>query len=196
MEPTAVAGREALLASLERLARERGLANVGLREVARDAGLSHAAPAHFFGSREGMLRALAGEGLRLLYEDVCEAQETPGAVGRERLVVDALAFVRFALAHPAHFDAVFRTPAALRGDAQFEATRAEALGSLRELVELVRAEGGLGPDADVDTVVLQHWALSHGVASLAIDGMLGPDGDPAITEAAERIVRGHVAGLP
>ena len=47
---TTAPGRAALLRRSEQLAREQGVSNVGLREVARRAGLSHAAPTHFFGS--------------------------------------------------------------------------------------------------------------------------------------------------
>ena len=163
---------------MEELAREQGVANVGLREVARRAGLSHAAPTHFFGSREGMIRALALEGLALLDDELCTAQERAAHLpGRERLVADALEFVGFALRHPAHYDAMFRTPSSAQGDPVLDAARLAALDGLRALVVEVHDRGEIG--GDVETTFLQLCAMSHGIASLAVDGLLHDFNDVA-----------------
>jgi AcrR family transcriptional regulator len=197
---TTAPGRAALLLAMEQLAREQGVSNVGLREVARRAGLSHAAPTHFFGSREGMIRALAFEGLELLDDELCAAQERAAQLpGRERLVADSLEFVAFARRHPAHYDAVFRTPAAAQGDAALDRARLAALDGLRALVREVHAAGDIG--GDVDTVFLQLCAMSHGVASLAVDGLLhGIDefaaNDDEAIDIVERIIRAQVEQLP
>jgi AcrR family transcriptional regulator len=192
-------GRAALLRAMEELAREHGVNNVGLREVARRAGLSHAAPTHFFGSREGMIRALAFEGLTLLDDELSTAQERAAHLpGRERLVSDALEFVAFAQRHPAHFDAMFRTPSSAAGDDTLDRARLAALDGLRTLVIEVHAAHDIGGDAE--TAFLQLCAMSHGIASLAVDGLLhgfddlaGP-GDAA--DVVERIVRAQVEQLP
>jgi AcrR family transcriptional regulator len=197
---TTAPGRAALLRAMEQLAREQGVSNVGLREVARRAGLSHAAPTHFFGSREGMIRALAFEGLELLDEELCAAQERAAELpGRERLIADSLEFVAFARRHPAHYDAVFRTPAAAQGDPALDRARLAALDGLRALVIEVHAAGDIG--GDVETVFLQLCAMSHGVASLAVDGLLhGIDEfattDDAAGDIVERIIRAQVEQLP
>ena len=193
-------GRAALLQAMEQLAREQGVNNVGLREVARRAGLSHAAPTHFFGSREGMIRALALEGLELLDAELCDAQERAADLpGRERLVADSLEFVAFAQRHPAHFDAMFRTPTSAQGDAVLDRARLAALDGLRALVIDVHASGDIA--GDVETTFLQLCAMSHGIASLAVDGLLhgfddlAETGDAAVG-LAERIIRAQVAQLP
>ncbi|WP_353815296.1 TetR/AcrR family transcriptional regulator [Agromyces sp. SYSU T00266] len=198
--PAGSPGRAALLRALEQLAREQGVSNVGLREVARRAGLSHAAPTHFFGSREGMIRALAIEGLALLDDELCTAQEVAAHLpGRERLVADALEFVAFARRHPAHYDAIFRTPAIAQGDDTLDRARLAALDGLRALVADVHAAGDI--HGDVETTFLQLCALSHGVASLAVDGLLhgidevARDG-PSQDDLVERIVRAQVEQLP
>jgi AcrR family transcriptional regulator len=193
-------GRAALLEAMEQLAREQGVTNVGLREVARRAGLSHAAPTHFFGSREGMIRALAFEGLELLDAELCTAQERAADLpGRERLVADSLEFVAFAQRHPAHFDAMFRTPSSAQGDSALDRARLAALEGLRALVREVHAAGDI--HGDVETVFLQLCAMSHGIASLAVDGLLHgfdelAETDGAAADVAERIIRAQVAQLP
>ncbi|AWB94426.1 TetR family transcriptional regulator [Agromyces badenianii] len=181
---------------MEELAREQGVNNVGLREVARHAGLSHAAPTHFFGSREGMIRALAFEGLALLDDELCTAQERAAHLpGRERLVADSVEFVAFALRHPAHFDAMFRTPSSAQGDELLDRARLAALDGLRALVIQVHDSGAI--DGDVETTFLQLCAMSHGIASLAVDGLLhGFDAYAAADDVAERIIRAQVAQLP
>jgi AcrR family transcriptional regulator len=185
---------------MEQLAREQGVGNVGLREVARRAGLSHAAPTHFFGSREGMIKALALEGLAMLDDELCTAQERAATLpGRERLVADALEFVAFAERHPAHFDAMFRTPSPAGGDATLDDARLAALDGLRALVAEVHARGEIG--GDVETAFLQLCAMSHGIASLTVDGLL--HGFETVADEpgdgrriAEQIIRAQVAQLP
>lgn len=193
-------GRAALLRAMEELAREHGVGNVGLREVARRAGLSHAAPTHYFGSREGMIRALALEGLSMLDEELCAAQERAAHLpGRERLVADSLEFVAFAMRHPAHFDAMFRTPSSAEGDPAVDTARLAALDGLRALVVEVRESGAIA--GDVETTFLQLCALSHGLASLAVDGLLhGLDhvaaDDAQAASLVELTIRAQVAQLP
>jgi AcrR family transcriptional regulator len=191
-------GRQALLRALEDLGRKQGVNTVGLRDVARHAGLSHAAPTHFFGSREGMLRALALEGLELLATELGTAQADAAHLpGRERLVADAIEFVRFAQRHPAHYDAMFRTPSPANGDDTLDRVRIAALGCLRDLVVDVHDAGDIG--GDVETTFLQICALSHGLASLVVDGLLqrmdglveGPEADALV----ERIIRAQIGQL-
>ena len=52
-----------ILAEAAGLVAERGADGVSLRELARAAGVSHAAPAHHFTDRRGLFTALADRGL-------------------------------------------------------------------------------------------------------------------------------------
>jgi AcrR family transcriptional regulator len=67
--------RKALLAAAVDELAEHGYAGVSLRAVARRAGLSHAAPQHFFGSRAGLLTAVAAAG----FHDLTAALTTAAA---------------------------------------------------------------------------------------------------------------------
>src|ERR1700709_1563211 len=51
--------RTAILREAARLVAERGADRVSLRELARDAGVSHPAPTHHFTDRRGLFTALA-----------------------------------------------------------------------------------------------------------------------------------------
>lgn len=63
-------------------------------------GVSHAAPAHHFGNRQGLLAELAIQDFELL------AAELRSVTGDCRAV--ALAYIRFARTHPGHFDVMYR----------------------------------------------------------------------------------------
>ena len=55
-----------ILAHAADLVAERGADGVSLRELARAAGVSHAAPAHHFVDRRGLFTALAAQGWHML----------------------------------------------------------------------------------------------------------------------------------
>jgi len=58
--------RDALLAEAERTLREQGVEQLSLRDLARQAGVSHAAPRRHFADRQALLDALAGAGFARL----------------------------------------------------------------------------------------------------------------------------------
>ncbi|NEC13954.1 TetR/AcrR family transcriptional regulator, partial [Streptomyces sp. SID8014] len=98
--------RRAVLAAAEEVIRTEGPHALSLRDLARRAGVSHAAPAHHFKDRTGLLTAFATEGWALF---AAALQAAPDL--RER----GVAYVRFAREHPAHFQVMFQ-PALLRAD--------------------------------------------------------------------------------
>ncbi|MHC3470632.1 TetR/AcrR family transcriptional regulator [Streptomyces sp. 7R007] len=160
--------RAVLSAALEVIAAE-GPGALSLRDLARRAGVSHAAPAHHFKDRTGLLTAIAAEGFGLLAATLAEAADLKDAGVR---------YVRFARAHPAHFQVMF-TPGLLRAD-DLELTTARALAAdaLRHAVSAVRAED-FGIDSRLAGVAA--WSLAHGFATLLLgsnlEGSVG-DRDP------------------
>jgi AcrR family transcriptional regulator len=97
--------RLALLEAARLLALEQPIDNITLREVARRAGVSHAAPYHHFADKRALLKALALEAFKeLLRIQQAQVQPDPNAT----LYNIGLAYVRFALAHPTEFGFMFR----------------------------------------------------------------------------------------
>src|SRR5947207_2091303 len=86
---------------------ESGPAGWSLRELARRAGVSHAAPAHHFGDKTGLLTAIAVEGYTL-FADTLERTA-------DDFLDTGLAYVRFAIDHKAYFEVMFR-PELYRAD--------------------------------------------------------------------------------
>jgi AcrR family transcriptional regulator len=82
---------------------EVGPAAVSLRDLARRAGVSHAAPAYHFGDKAGLLTAVAADGFERLTATLREAYQTTGS-----FLEVGVAYVRFAVTHRAHFEVMFR----------------------------------------------------------------------------------------
>ncbi|WP_419995589.1 TetR/AcrR family transcriptional regulator [Streptomyces boninensis] len=150
--------RSVLKAAAEVIA-ESGPDALSLRDLARRAGVSHAAPAHHFGDRAGLLTALAVEGHQLLAADL-------GAAGDLREM--GMRYVRFAADHPAHFKVMFR-PDLVRPDNP-ELTLAQALTA-----ERLRAGVASLPQTDTTDprmTGIAAWSLAHGFATLLLSGSL------------------------
>ncbi|MFH9014940.1 TetR/AcrR family transcriptional regulator [Streptomyces sp. NPDC017943] len=139
---------------------------LSLRDLARRAGVSHAAPAHHFKDRAGLLTAIAAEGFGLLADALREAADLKEAGVR---------YVRFAREHPAHFQVMF-APGLLRaGDLELTTARALAGDALRVAVTAVPPHSR-GGDARLAGVAA--WSLAHGFATLLLGHNLdGPVGD-------------------
>jgi len=184
--------RSALLSAAEELIEERGVDCFSLRETARSAGVSPAAPAHHFGDKRGLLTAIATEGFRDL-GDALEAADT-GAIEESRLYSQGLAYVRFALARPARFKLMWRK-AILDVDNPAYVEVGER--AFRILDRAARGEnaGREGPRDPALAPSIAVWSVVHGFALLALDGAFGSDEGATEMAAASLLplVLKHVA---
>ena len=98
----------ALLEAAERVLERDGLAGLTLRAVAREAGVSHAAPTHHFGDLTGLVSELAAIGFRQFNAAMAAAGAT-GASPMEKALARAKAYVAYAQAHPGMYGLMFRT---------------------------------------------------------------------------------------
>lgn len=158
--------------------RRVGVAGLRLRELARRAGVSHAAPAHHFGDKTGLLTALATEGYLLLHQ---ETSTTLG--GADALVRAGIVYVRFAVAHPGHFAVMFDATAVRATDLDFARERDVAFGVL---FQAVRDSTGASDDAVLADQATAAWIIVHGAATLWLAGNLPWKPDPANVEPVFR----------
>src|ERR1700730_12747034 len=100
--------RDGLLQAAERVLERDGLAGLTLRAVAREAGVSHAAPTHHFGDLTGLVSELAAIGFRQ-FNATMEAARATGTVAQERAMAAAKAYVGYAPPHPGLYGLMFRT---------------------------------------------------------------------------------------
>ena len=155
---------EVLAAALEAIG-SGGVASVSLRDLARRVGITHGAASHHFGDKAGVLRAVAAEGYGLL-ADCLEEAASGGDFGDV-----GVAYVGFAVNHPAHFEVMFRPELYRPEDNQLIEAKARSAAVLYESARQVAdATGG-----DHHKAGVAGWALVHGLATLWRDGNLPPD---------------------
>src|SRR5215470_1454532 len=99
--------REALLAAGRKLLEERGLRGFTLRECARRAEVSHAAPAHHFASINDLLAEIATRGFGELTAAMTAEARRAGADPAARLAGQGLGYMAFAAANPVLFRLMF-----------------------------------------------------------------------------------------
>jgi AcrR family transcriptional regulator len=175
---------EALLLAAKRVAEREGLNGLTLRAVAREAGVSHAAPAHHFGDVTGLLSELAAIGFQkfstALGEAACAAGSDAAAQGR------ANAYVTFARDNPCLFQLMFR---AERLDPNRPMLHEAAKTAFAKLAGIVAAQRNEELELDHLTLpqaagIARIWSLVHGFAMLHLDGRLQHilDAAPGVTE--------------
>jgi AcrR family transcriptional regulator len=170
--------RAAVLTAAVDAITEVGPAGVSLRDLARRAGVSHAAPAHHFWDKAGVLTALAAEG----YDLLADALTTAGERTQDFLEV-GVAYVRFAIDHRPHFEVMFRPDLYHPDDPAVRAARQRAGAALSRGIGSL-PETQAGPDARLAGIAA--WSLVHGFATLWLNGALPPElgTDPEATARA------------
>ena len=162
--------REALIAAGRKLLEEKSLRGFTLRECARRAGVSHAAPAHHFASLNDLLAEIATRGFgELVAAMEAEARRSGGDATR-RLVGQGVGYMAFAAAHPMLFRLMFnretdafataalQTAAAAAREQHFAAIEAAIPKASREVKERMSDFA---------------WATVHGFITLVLEGEVG-----------------------
>ena len=147
------------------------------------ADVSHAASGHHFGDKAGLLTALAAQGYQLLADELTAAWAESG-----QFLEVGVAYVRFAVAHPAHFAVMFRPELQHVEDPELQKSKARADAALY---------GGVGrlpsSQAGADPLVagVAAWSIVHGFATLWLAGAfpagLGDTPGPAARSVIQRL---------
>ncbi|CAL9518037.1 hypothetical protein SUDANB121_03796 [Nocardiopsis dassonvillei] len=156
--------RAALLAGAERTLAERGPAALSLRELAREAGVSHAAPSRHFRDKPALLDALALAGFERLTAQLAAAAAEPGDF-RSGLLAMARVYVGFALENTALLDLMY----ARKHESDSPEELFAALGRMLDIVLGAITEGqeaGEIAEGDPEVIGLTVAAALHGFASL------------------------------
>lgn len=150
-----------------------GVEALSLREVARAAGVSPAAPYHHFASKAELLGAIAARGftgltaaMRQALGAMAEPDEPTG-----RLAALGSAYIEFARSHPTEFRLMFRPSLVRRADLPLDCDPTSSFSLLLDAVARVSRAlpiDGVTPEA----LTLGAWSLVHGAAELLLDGPL------------------------
>ena len=159
--------KEALLTAAETLLKQGGVQALTLRAIAREAGVSHGAPAHHFPDLSALLSDLAAIGFTRL---VATLEAGTGTQQPPIKAPPIRAYVKFALENPALFSLMFRED---RLDPSRPALRDSRLAALSFLSQTL----GVPPTSDDFSLrelgaMTATWSLAHGFATLAVDHRL------------------------
>lgn len=175
--------RQAMIDAAEAVLAEKGVGGFTLRECARRAGVSPAAPAHHFGNLAGLLTAIATLGFDGLSDAMEAAAEAATQAGTSRLRATGDAYLATALAWPGRFRVVFGRRGLNWDDPAFKRAAGRAFGIL---VREVRAElpqepreddlfsrlpSSYADDPDLAEILFV-WSVTHGFTTLLLDGQL------------------------
>jgi AcrR family transcriptional regulator len=164
---------EALLKAAEKVLERDGLQGLTLRAVAREAGVSHAAPTHHFGDLTGLVSELAAIGFRR-FNTAMAAADSSGPSPLDKAMARAKAYVAYARAHPGMYGLMFRTerldmtrPALHEAASASFAGLAGSIGASRH--EHIAAEA---LSLEQAAAIARAWSLVHGFTMLLLDGRL------------------------
>ena len=158
-----------------------GAESLSMREVARRAGVSHQAPYHYFSDRSGIFAAISEEGFAGLAQAFRDVHETEMPAAKAGFI----AYLNFSRQHVGHFRVMFRND--ICGVVTHELTQIAADSAFEELRLMVARI--TGPEIDPNkafTFAAMLWSLSHGLATLVIDGPL-PNKVPPGTDLGSQI---------
>lgn len=170
--------RTLLDATIALVADAGGTGEVTLREAARRAGVSHAAPYRHFSDKGQLLAAVAAEG----FDDLTRQLRAARGAARddeERFVRTGLAYLRFAEERPGHMRVMFELPKSTTAALQKAAN--ETFQVLKELA----GDAGvthLETSRRLGTIV---WSFVHGLCVLSGRGQVPPSVGASREELAE-----------
>lgn len=161
--------RRSLVQAAETLLEERGAAGLSLREVAKRAGVSHAAPYRHFHDKAALMDAIAQAGFERLAEQVQAAHDRHPGDPEAQLKDAGIAYVSWATERPE------RTRLMMGGMMKedplctcLHAAAEDAFGWIFRIVDAGRAAGVFG-GPDTRSMVISAWSAVHGLAMLILN---------------------------
>ncbi len=161
--------RAAIVAAAGALLESGGLEAVTLRSVGAASGVSRSAPYRHFDDKADLLQVLALQTLTELSAHIRQAAERDDS--DSRLYRGCVAYLRYALERPHHYQLIFGDTPMPQPPPEIESAADDGMLALRELVAGAQAEDNLvaGSPRELATIL---WVLLHGLAHLQITGHL------------------------
>lgn len=156
----------AMLTDAVRTIQRQGIDSLTLRGVGERLGVSRSALYRHFANKNALLQAVAAEGFRLLQAKLQHAWQGTGG-GLSGFDTMGTAYIQFAVRHPAHYRVMFGS-----GPQSADAYGStDAFGTLVSAIKALQRAGTMRSD-DPRQLALYVWSVVHGVAMLALDGIL------------------------
>jgi AcrR family transcriptional regulator len=157
--------RRALIDAARRLLESEGPSALSLRAVAREAGVSPAAPYHHFKDKGELLDAVAGEGWMMLDQAIVAAKASAPSIHAAMTEI-GVAYVCFATNNPALYRVMYDTA---RDKEAFPDKMQDGDDSAYCKVRDTLVEAGADPRAavDIELATIAAWCSAHGLAEMS-----------------------------
>ena len=164
--------KNALIKAGVEILAEEGLGGLSLRKVAKQAGVSHAAPYSHFKDKQALIAAISTEGFKQLYTQIEAVKEAHQADPETLLIESAWAYIQFALNAPDRFKLMFSSVLEKEKDyPDFVEISQKNFDQVVEIVEICQKAGTLKAGAS-DLIALSLWGTVHGFISLLLEGQI------------------------
>jgi AcrR family transcriptional regulator len=161
--------RGALIRASLTLIAKHGIQGLALSDAAQLAGVSVAAPYRHFKDREALLAAIAAEGFVIFRDALARASLSNREDKIKRMVEMGVAYIDFALQHPAHFKVMWESGLSKADYPEVHQTAYQAYQLLEKAaLDLLPAASPGRQQALVATA----WSVVHGYATLTLEGEL------------------------
>jgi len=164
--------RAALIKATLRAIAEDGPEGFTLRDVARRAGVSPAAPYRHFRDKDELLAAVAGECAERIGAMIEQAVTAEPGNALAKFRASGIAYVRFVVAHPEHFRALNVPGIAARMPEQQRGAW-DAWSSAQRVSLAAAQEDGVIANIPLEELCLAANALVHGLGHMIVEGKLG-----------------------
>ncbi len=189
--------RQALIDTASEMLRDDKGWQFTLREVARRAGVSHAAPYKHFPDKASLLSELAQRGFEQLEAETRAATSPRQRSARKAFMAAAQAYVEFGTRNPSLYRLMFSAEAGDAATTHLGARAMSALGVVIELLQRGQASGEF-KQRSVQGQAAACWSMVHGIVVLSIEGMLHPKkvGEDPVRAALETLLEGLEVPVP
>lgn len=189
--------RQALIDTASAMLRDDRSWQFTLREVARRAGVSHAAPYKHFPDKAALLSELAQRGFEQLEAETRAAISSRQRSARKAFKAAAQAYIDFGTRNPSLYRLMFSAEA---GDVETTHLGARAMSALGVVIELLQRGQACGEfrQRPVQGQAAACWSMVHGIVVLSIEGLLHPSkvGEDPIRAALETLLEGLARPTP
>lgn len=160
--------RETLIAAALAMIAERGMAGLGVAELARIVGVSQAAPYRHFRDRNALVAEIARRGFEQLTAELEAARRSGGARSAAALERCAQAHLGFAGREPAVYAAMFEAGFPAKHHPELLRARDDAFAAVRDAAQAACDQSRDPRKPPALMVALHVWSLTHGIADLYV----------------------------
>ncbi len=189
--------RSALLAAALEIIEDTGPQGLTIREVARRAGVSHAAPYRHFADKDELILSVVEQGFDLLQESMLAEKRAAGPDPVEQFAASGMAYLDFAMRYPAYYRVMFSGD--LLNSTGHESLQHTSSTAFSQMLEDITTCQQLGILRKGDPMLQAISILStvHGFAALANDNRVSylVDGHYSLQQVREFVLTAIFEGL-